>query len=390
MAKSRFDKNHLYSRSLAPPKGSFFLFGPRGCGKSTWLKESFGQARLISLLDESLYQSYLANPSLFYNSVRTEKPGSWVAVDEVQRLPSLLNEVHRLIEDQKLKFVLTGSSARKLRRTGVNLLAGRAVRRDMYPLTPMEMGDDFDLDQALKFGTLPLILKSEDPKDTLMSYVQMYLKEEIQAEAIVKNLSGFSRFLPVAALFHGQILNMSNVARDAEVQRPTVKGFFDILEDTLLAKKLPAFQSRLRVREKSRSKFYWIDPGIVRAARKDLNEVNAEEMGTLFEGFIHMLLCFQKDTYQDIDEIYYWSPAETKLTEVDFLLKKGREYIAIEVKSSRQLRTEHLKGLRAISGLKGIKRKVLVYLGAENLLIDDDIEVLNFKSFISELSKKNI
>lgn len=382
--------NRLYHRFLTPPKTSFFLFGPRGCGKSTWLKSSFKAARQISLLDESIYQRYLADPSLFYETARTTKPGQWFVLDEVQRLPQLLNEVHRLIEEQKIKFALSGSSARKLRRTGVNLLAGRAVRRNMYPLTPMEMGDDFDLTKALRFGTLPLILHSEDPKDSLMAYVQMYLKEEIQAEAIVKNLAGFARFLPIAALFHGQILNVSNVSRDAEVKRPTVQGFFEILEDTLLAKKLPAYESRLRVREKTHPKFYWIDPGLVRAARKDLSPPGSEELGALFEGFVFMLLNFQKDTKAEIDEIYYWSPAEAKLTEVDFLLKKGKEFLAIEVKAVRTLRPEHFSGLKAISDLKGLKRRILVYLGPEDRLVGDGIEVLTFPSFVRELSKNKI
>ncbi len=344
----------------------------------------------LSLLDESLYQSFLANPSLFHEMASTVKSGEWLVVDEIQRLPQLLNEVHRLIEDKKIKFALTGSSARKLRRSGVNLLAGRAVRRNMYPLTPMEMGKDFNLSRALQFGTLPLILQADDPKDSLNSYVQMYLKEEIQAEALVKNLGGFSRFLPIAALFHGQTLNISNVSRDAEIKRPTAQGFFEILEDTLLAKRLPAYESRLRVREKSSSKFYWIDPGIVRAARKDLSPPGAEELGALLEGFVYMLLNFQKEIRNEIDEIYYWSPAEAKLTEVDFLLKKGKEFCAIEVKAAKTLRPDHLKGLKAISDLKGLKRKMLVYLGNQDLKLEDGIEVFTFQSFTNALSKNSI
>ncbi len=311
-------------------------------------------------------------------------------MDEIQRLPQLLNEVHRLIEEKKLKFALTGSSARKLRRAGVNLLGGRALKKEMFPLTPEELGADFNLNRALRFGTLPLIWRSEEPKESLMSYVQMYLKEEIQAEALVRNLGGFSRFLPIAAIFHGQTLNISNVARDAEVKRPTVVGFFDVLEDTLLAKRLPAFESKLRVREKVHPKFYWIDSGIVRAARKNLSAPSAEESGPLLEGLVHTLLCAQKEYFGEIDEIFYWSPAEAKDTEVDFLIRKGTEYIAVEVKAARKLRPEHFRGLKAISELRGLVRKILVYLGDEELKIDNEIDVLPFNSFLRDLENRNI
>jgi predicted AAA+ superfamily ATPase len=379
--------NILYTRLLTPPKSSFFLFGPRGVGKSTWLSEHFPKAKKINLLDETLYQSYLANTGLFYQELNNIKPGAWVAVDEIQRLPQLLNEVHRLIEENKLKFLLTGSSARKLKRSGVNLLAGRAVRRNMYPLTPFEMGIDFKLQSALHIGTLPLVLASEDPADTLASYVQMYLKEEIQAEALVKNLSGFSRFLPIAALFHGQILNISNVARDAEVRRPTVQGFFEILEDTLLAYRLEAFESNLRVRERKAAKFYWIDPGIVRAAQKKFGPPVQEELGPLFEGLVYMLLRFKSDTLCSYDKINYWAPAESKKTEVDFLISRGKEFFAVEVKATTRLRPEHFMGLNAISELKGLKKKILVYMGTQDLKTNNQIEVMSFGSFIKWLEK---
>ncbi len=333
MAKSK-ESAAVFKRLLSPPRGSFFLLGPRGTGKTTWLRAHFGAVPSINLLDEGKYQSLLHSPHRFYEELSVYPDGSWVTVDEIQRLPNLLNEVHRLIEDKKFKFALTGSSARKLKRAGVNLLAGRAVRRYFFPLTPMEKGTAFDPPRALQFGTLPLVIQAADPKDTLLSYVQMYLKEEIQAEAIVRNLGGFSRFLPISALFHGQVLNISNVARDAEISRPTATRFFEILEDTLLAHRLLAFESQLRVREKKHPKFYWIDPGLVRAMKKELFPPSQEELGSLFEGFVYMLLCFQRDAFHEIDEISYWAPAESKLTEVDFLLQKGRDRMAIEVKAT--------------------------------------------------------
>ena len=272
----------MYARSLKPQKHSFFLLGPRGTGKSTWLNHCLKKAKVINLLDEALYQSYLEDISLFYEALKLLKPHSWVVVDEIQRLPNLLNEVHRLMEERKLKFALTGSSARKLRKSGVNLLAGRAYRHFMYPFTPKELNHDFTLNQALRYGTMPLIQEQEDKQSALNSYVQLYLKEEIKAEALVRNLSGFARFIPVLALYHGQTLNVSTTARDAGVSRTTVNGFIEILEDTLLLNKLPAYTAHLRVREKKHPKIYWIDSGIVRASRKQTGPVAVEEKGKSF------------------------------------------------------------------------------------------------------------
>ena len=370
----------MYARSLKQKKSSFFLLGPRGTGKSTWLKQHFGQAQLINLLDESLYQDYLGDISLFYNTLKGLKPGSWVVVDEIQRLPNLLNEVHRLIEERKLKFALTGSSARKLRRSGVNLLAGRAHRYFMYPFTPKELDCDFSLNKALSYGTLPLIQMQKDKKSALNFYVQMYLKEEIKAEALVRNLTGFVRFLPVLALYHGQVINISSTARDAGVSRTTVSGFIDILEDTLLLNKLPAYEARLRVRERKHPKIYWIDSGIVRAAKKQLGPLAIEEKGSLFEGYIYMCLKMKMEYESAFDEITYWASSTSKNIEVDFLLRNGREFTAIEVKTTKRIKPKDLKGLKAISELKGVKRKIFVYLGSLQME-KDDIEIMPFSTF---------
>ena len=384
-------KKDLYPRLFRCPQGSFFLLGPRGTGKTTLVRQLGMASHEISLLDEERYQSYLARPRLFYEELRSLREKSWVFVDEIQRLPNLLNEVHRLIEDSKLRFILTGSSARKLRRSGVNLLGGRAVSRYLYPLTPMEMGEDFSLKEALETGTIPLIHNAPDKQETLKTYAQTYLKEEIQAEAIVRNLGGFSRFLPVAALLHGQTINLSNIARDCGVARPTVAGFFQILQDTLLLKKLEAFETKTRVRERKRNKCYFIDPGLVRALKGQRGPVSLEEKGPLFEGLIFTLLTFQKDTYDDMDDILYWSPAKARHTEVDFILTRGEERIAIEVKATENLRPEHFKGLRAIDSLSGLKRKILIYLGArDRTVIEDGIEVLTFASFVKLLNARTL
>jgi predicted AAA+ superfamily ATPase len=377
-------------RILRPPAGSFFLLGPRGTGKSTWARLRFPRAERIDLLDEALYLELLAEPGQFAERMRARPRGSWVWVDEIQRLPGLLNEVHRFVEERRLRFVLTGSSARKLRRGGVNLLGGRAVTRFLYPFVPEELGERFRLARALRYGTLPLVEMAADAEETLEAYVQTYLRQEIQAEALVRNLPGFVRFLPVAALFHGQTLSTSALARDAGVARTTVEGYLDILEETLLAFRLPAWEAKLRVRERRHPKLYWIDTGIVRAARRNLAEPGAEERGALLEGLVAMLLRAY-DTYRGLyDELVYWAPAEAAKTEVDFVLRRGRRSVAIEVKASARAGPGELRGLRAIAGLAGLERRVLVHLGTARRRTEDGIDILPFSELAAELADGKI
>jgi uncharacterized protein len=377
----------IYPRLLQRPKTSFFLFGPRGVGKTTWARQAFPQAERFDLLDEGLYQGLLADPSGLSSRLRALKPGQWVWIDEIQRLPNLLNEVHRFIEERRQRFILTGSSARKLRRTGVNLLAGRALTRTMYPLVPDELGRDFDLDEVLRFGSLPIVWDADSKKETLEAYVQTYLKEEIQAEALARNLAGFSRFLPVAALFHAQALNVSALARDAGVSRMTVSGYIDILEDTLLAFRLPGYEGKLRVRERKHPKLYWIDPGLVRAVKKQLSPVSAEERGGLLEGLAAVVLRAHAEYTNLFDEMWYWSPSDTVRTEVDFLLRKGDHYLAIEVKSSPRFSSDSLRGLRAIESLRGLRRRLLVYTGSAVLRTEDGIDAWPAARFFEAISR---
>ena len=366
-----------YPRLLRAPRSSFFLFGPRGTGKSTWARRELPDATRFDLLDERLYQSLLGEPGLFGDRLQTLETGSWVWVNEVQRLPSLLNEVHRFVEERRLKFALTGSSARRLRRAGVNLLGGRTVTRAMYPFLPEELGADFDLDVALRFGTIPIVFTAEDRDEALRAYVETYLKQEIQAEALVRNLRGFARFLPVAGLFHGQVLNTAGLARDAGVARTTVEGFLGILEDTLLAFRLPAFEGRLRVREKRHPKLYWVDPGLARAVTRRTGSLSPEERGPLLEGWVASLLRAHGDLEGLFDEMSYWAPADAVRTEVDFLLRKGDRFTAVEVKSSRRLSSEAFRGLRAIEGLKGLSRRILVAPVPEPRRTEDGIDVVS-------------
>jgi len=382
-----------YSRLLQAPGQSFFLFGMRGAGKSTWSRQAFPDAPRFDLLDEGLFQSYLRDPRLFARELLRFPGGQTVVVDEIQRLPALLNEVHRLIESHGLRFVLLGSSARKLKQAGTNLLAGRALRRVMFPLLPEELGADFDLAEVLRCGSLPVIWRSPAKEDSLEAYVQMYLKEEIQAEALVRNLPGFARFLPVAALFHGQLLSVAGLARDAGVARTTVAGYLEILADTYLAWQLPAYQGRLRVKERKHPKLYWVDPGVVRALKRGLHAPGEAERGALLEGWVGVLLRAYGEAGSGLglrhDGLFYWAPAEGG-TEVDFLIQRGREFTAIEVKAKENLASQDFKGLKAITGLKNLGRRIVVFLGERPFRTEDGIEALPIRSFLDELEGKTI
>ncbi len=367
-----------YPRLISTPGQSFFLLGLRGVGKSTWARWQFPDALHIDLLDEARYQDYLVDPSLFALDLQAAKPGSWVVVDEIQRLPNLLNEVHRHIEACHLNFALLGSSARKLKATGVNLLAGRALHRTMHPLTPSELGDDFDLEAALDVGTIPLVWIADDRRAVLESYARLYLREEIRAEGLVRNLPGFARFLPIAALCHAQIINVSGLARDCGVARTTVEGYLDILEDTLVVFRLPAFQPRLRVRERHHPKLYWVDPGLVRAVKKIHGPVSFEERGALLEGWVLHLLRVHGEEGRLFEDLHYWAPQSGSRTEVDFLLRRGKEFVALEVKSQPRYHTGMLPGLRAVGALAGMVRRILVYGGKRSFRTADGIDVWTF------------
>ena len=379
----------VYRRLLPVPERSFFLFGVRGVGKSTWVRMMLPDATRFDLLDEGLFTDLMGNPALFGNLLSGIKPGEWVVVDEVQRIPALLNEVHRQIEERGVRFALLGSSARKLKTAGTNLLAGRATRKAMYPLTPAELGDDFDLGDALRFGTIPLVWAAQDRREVLESYTQLYLREEIRAEAAVRNLPGFVRFLPVAALMHAQTVNVSSLARDTGVARPTVAGYLEVLEDTLLATRLEAFEAKLRVRERKRPKLYWVDPGLVRAIKRQLGPVAAEERGALLEGWVYGLLRAHNETQQVFDAIAYWSPVESD-AEVDFVLTRDNEHLALEVKAAATCNTSMLKGLRAIEGLPGLVRRILIYTGTHEFQSEDGIHVWPIDRFHNALAEDGL
>ena len=376
----------MLKRVLKAPEQTFFLLGPRGSGKTTWLRATFPDAHVIDLLSEETYQRLLASPGQFADELRAVPAGRWVIVDEVQRLPSLLNEVHRFIEERRQNFVLCGSSARKLKRGGVNLLAGRALYRSMHPFVPEELGQQFDLEEILRYGTLPIVWDSIAKQETLSAYAQLYLKEEIQAEALVRNLPGFARFLPIAALFHAQTVNVTNIAREAGVARTTVTGYLDILEETLLCFRLRAYETKLRVRERKLPKWYWCDPGIVRGMKRVTGTIAPEERGALFEGIVAQLLRAYKDYRGICDDIYYWATSGRSTMEVDFILVRGSDLIAIEAKSGNTFADAWCKGLRAIGPLEGLRRRIVVYPRGPVMRTKDGIDVLPFKHFADEIA----
>lgn len=379
----------MYKRLVKSRSASFFLLGIRGVGKSTWIRKVLPNAVLVDLLDEVMYHNLLVDVGLFRNLIAKSQRGDWVVVDEIQRIPRLLNEVHRHIEDQGLSFALIGSSARRLKMAPTNLLAGSASVVSMFPLVPQELGEDFDLETVLQYGSIPVIWNSESRREALQSYAELYLREEIRAEALVRDLGGFVRFLPVAALMHGQEINTSGLARDAAVARSTVEGYLTILEDTLLTFRLNAYTPRLRVRERRGDKLYWVDPGVVRAVKRQFGPVAPEERGSLFEGWILSILRTHNSFTPVFDDIAYWSPVNSQV-EVDFVLRRESKVLAIEAKSTKRYTTKLLKGLRAIADLPTLQKRILVYAGELNFTTEDGIHVWSVEEFLENMANDSL
>jgi predicted AAA+ superfamily ATPase len=251
----------------------------------------------------------------------------------------------------------------------------------MHPFTPEELGSGFSLDDALTHGLLPIVWDSDDRDETLAAYARMYLKEEIQAESLVRNLPGFARFLPLAALFHGQALNVANIAREAGVARTTVCGHLEILEETLLCFRVAGYEAKIRVRERTHPKWYWCDPGIVRAMKRTSGLLVPEERGALFEGLVAQLIRTYRDYAKLCDDFNYWSPPGGGGMEVDFVLRRGDELLAIEVKSGKSFEERWCRGLRALGEIGKVRRRIVVYPEGPVLRTKDKIDILPFVTF---------
>ena len=361
-------------------KKSLFLFGPRQTGKSSLIRHSDLNARIYNLLDAGLYRRLSADPTLIRKELVENNPiPGLVVIDEIQRLPELLNEVHLMIEEFGIKFLLTGSSARSLRRKGVNLLAGRARSRRLHSFSFCELGDDFDLEKFLTYGGIPSIYFSDNPQEDLSEYTGIYLREEIAAEGLSRNIPAFSRFLEVAALSNGCMLNYSKISSDAEVKRSTVVDYFQILRDTLIGDDLPAWQKSIKRKSIATAKFYFFDPGVVNFLSKNGKiQQGSTLFGQAFEHFIfHELKAFCD--YHPPKTLHYWRSKSQY--EVDFIFD---EKVAIEVKGKSHLNQQDFKGLLALKEEKILSRYLIVSC-VETAYRDHGISVLPWQVFLEQL-----
>ena len=359
----------VFPRDLQPPRReSFFLFGPRGTGKSTWLATSFPDAVRMDLLDLALYGELLAHPERLEAMLAPQRP-SLVVLDEIQRLPGLLDEVHRLIETRRWRFVLTGSSARKLRRGGANLLAGRARTIAMHPLTAHELGAKFQLARSVRYGQLPTVHVAQDPAHYLASYVGTYLREEVMAEGLARKLDAFSRFLTAASFSQGAILNVASIARDLGISRKTVEGYFDLLDDLLIGVRLPVFTRRAKREMTSHPKFYFFDAGVYRALRPRGPLDSEDEIdGAAVETLVMQELRATNGNFALGYELFTWRTRDHK--EVDFVLYGEHGLLAIEVKRGSRLRDEDLATLRLFREDYPVAHAYLLYGGTRAYSID--------------------
>jgi len=377
-----FKRNLPLSR---PGNETFFLWGPRQTGKTTLLRQAYGDGRWVDLLKAEEFRRYLTRPELLRQEIEAEAPTprQQIVIDEIQKVPALLDEVHWLIENRGLHFALCGSSARKVRRGAANLLGGRAMRYELHGLSASEIGSEFDLDRMLNHGYLPRIYGASRPKRMLDVYIADYLKEEVAAEGLVRNLPTFSDFLDVAALRDGEIVNFSKIARECGVSSHTTKSHFQILEDTLLGRWLPSYRKRPKRRVIRAPKFYFVDVGVVnRLAKRGELLPGSELYGKAFENWVfHELSAFV--SYRDFDgDLSYWRLASG--IEVDFVL--GDMRVAIEAKSSARITRDQLKGLRSlIEDQPRVGRRIVVCREPRARKTDDGIEILPVASFVRRL-----
>lgn len=377
----------MFKRSLRlPPAGkeTFFLWGPRQSGKTTLLRQTYPDARWIDLLQADAFRRYLQNPELLREEIVADRTVRMVVIDEVQKVPALLDEVHWLHENRRVRFALCGSSARKVKRGGANLLGGRAVRYELHGLTAAEIGKGFDLTRALNHGYLPAIYLADRPQRLLESYVADYLKEEVAAEGLVRNLPVFSSFLNVAALSDTELVNFSTAARDCGVSSHTIKAYFQILEDTLLGRWLPAYTKRPKRRVIRAPKFYFADVGVVnRLAARGTLQPGSELYGKAFENWVFHELSTHNAYAERLASISYWRLASG--VEVDFVVNDFE--VAVEAKATRKVTSDHLKGLRSlVEDHPRVRSRIVVSLEPNARRTEDGILILPAREFCLQLA----
>lgn len=369
----KIDTHHDYSA---------FIFGPRGTGKTSWLKDQFPTALYFDLLNDDIFTDFLAKPTRLDDLIPQNYTG-WIIIDEIQKVPALLNEVHRLIEHRKQKFILTGSSARALRKKGVNLLAGRALTYHMYPLTATEMGSKFSLEKALKWGELPAIYTKGSAEKYLSSYIKTYLREEVLQEGLTRNIALFTRFLEAASFSQGQTLNYTEIGREVGSNRFTILNFFEILEDLLIAYRIPVFSKCAKRDIISAPKFYYFDVGVYRSIRPQgpldsIEKIDGPALETLF-----LQEAIAINHYFNLGhEFHYWRTRSQ--IEVDFIAYGKNGLIAFEIKRKTKIVSSDLRGLLEFKKDYPMAKLILLYGGKEEYT-DHDIQIIPFESALKNL-----
>ena len=391
-------KKPFITRLLKVPDRSFFLFGPRGVGKTSWLRQVLSDAAFFDLLDSFLYLELSQRPGRLEAMAGNLSENSWIVIDEIQKIPALLDEVHRLIENKGWRFALCGSSARKLRRGGVNLLGGRAVTRNLTAFSFSELGSAFDAEFSLQWGCLPLVqLDRENASDFLNSYVNTYIKEEIKEEGIVRSLPPFLRFLGIAGQLNGQLVNGQNIAREAGVSRSSVDVYFSILEDTLLGRFLPAYRPGVKVREQAHPKFYWFDSGVARAAAGLLfDSVDRIWKGTALENLIYHELMVYNNTQNKNRDIYFYRTGSG--VEIDFVIETRKRQqsspphiVCLEVKLSEKWDRKWERPMRSLKARNRIHvdKMIGIYTGKRPYYFDG-LDILPVEDFLNRLHQGDI
>jgi len=371
-------------RIFSAPGQSFFIFGPRGTGKSTYLRKNFPDALWIDLLKPDEFRRFSAKPETLIELVHANQEKRDIVIDEIQKVPELLSAIHSLIEERlNRKFILTGSSARKLKRSGVDLLAGRVLRKTLHPFMLAEL-KDYTFENILKQGLLPIVLSSQTPQEVLETYISLYIQEEVQFEGLVRSIGNFSRFLESASFSHASILNISNVARECQVERKVVENYISILEDILIAFKLPVFTRKAKRATVSHPKFYFFDAGVFNTLRpKGPLDHPQEIAGAALEGLVVQHLRAWNAYKGNPFELYYWRSRNG--VEVDFVLYGAPGIYAIEVKNTNRIRLEDLRSLAEFQKDYPQSKTVFLYRGDEKRLIKN-IWCLPCDSFLKTLS----